>query len=63
MGSQRVGNNVDDIVGEQVLGTNLHDAWRCGSAGGQDCREVQVVRDYHEPVLMCPRKDFGVWRR
>src|SRR5689334_22854181 len=62
MRSQRVRNNVDGPVGEQVVGTNLDHAWRCASAGGEDRGEVQVVRDHDETVLVCPRKDVGVWR-
>lgn len=62
MRSRRVRNNVDRTVREQVVGPNLHDAWRCASAGGEDGGEVQVVRDHYETVLVCPRKDVGVWR-
>jgi hypothetical protein len=48
----RLGDDADGMIGEQVLGSDLHDARRGFSAGRKDCREVQVVRDENELVLV-----------
>jgi hypothetical protein len=56
-------DGADDVVREEVLSSDLDDAGRRPSAGGEDCREVEVVRDDDEAVLARPRQDFGVWRR
>ena len=55
-------DGADDLVREKVLSSDLDDARRRPSAGGEDCREVEVVRDDDEVVLVRPRQDLDVWR-
>jgi hypothetical protein len=55
-------DDAHDHIGEQVLSSDLHDARRRSTAGREDCREVEVVRDDDEAVLVRPRQDCGVWR-
>jgi len=56
------GDDVDGRVGQQVLSSDLHNARRGSSAGREDCREVQVVRDEDELMLVRPRQDLDVRR-
>jgi hypothetical protein len=42
---------------------DLRDTRPVDSAGGEDRREVEVVRDDDEIVLVRPGQDFVVWRR
>ena len=55
-------DGADDAVTEKILGSDLDDAGRRSSAGGEGCREVEVVRNDDELVLVCPRQDLDVRR-
>ena len=57
-----VNDGTDDLVREKVLSSDLDDARRPPGARGEDCREVEVVRDDDEDVLVRPRQDPGVRR-
>jgi hypothetical protein len=57
-----VNDGADDLVREKVLSSDLDDARRCPSAGGKDCREVEVVRDDDQVAFVCKRQDLDVWR-
>jgi hypothetical protein len=57
-----VNDGADDLVSEKVLSSDLDDARRRPSVRGEDCGEVEVVRDDDEAVLVRPRQDLGVWR-
>jgi hypothetical protein len=49
-------DGADDVVTEKVLSSDLDDAGRRLSAGGEDCREVEIVRNDDELVLVSPRQ-------
>jgi hypothetical protein len=53
-------DDAHDHIGEQILSSDLHDARRRSTAGREDCREVQVVRDEDERVLVRPRQNLDV---
>ena len=57
-----VNDGADDLVREKVLSSDLDDAGRRAGARGEDCREVEVVRDDDEAVFLRPRQDFRVRR-
>src|SRR6266545_4727146 len=56
MGVDSLGDDADGLIGEQIVSSDLHDARRRSSAGREDCREVQVVRDENEFMLLRPRQ-------
>jgi len=58
-----VNDGADDLVREKVLSSDLDDARRCAGARGEDRREVEVVRDDDEAVLVRPPQDLDVRRR
>jgi hypothetical protein len=60
---ERLCDNAHDHIGEQVLRSDLHDARPVDSAGCEDCREVEVVRDDDDVVLVRPGQDLVIWRR
>ena len=55
------GDDADRAIGEQVLSSDLHRTQRSAAAGREDGREVEVVRDDDELVLVLPRQDLDVW--
>ena len=57
-----VNDGADDLVREKVLSSDLDDAGRRAGARGEDCREVEVVRDDDEAVLARPCQDISVRR-
>ena len=56
-----LGDDADRAIGEQVLSSDLHRTPRSAAAGREDGREVEVVRDDDELVLVLPRQDLDVW--
>jgi hypothetical protein len=57
---ESVHDGADDVVAEKVLSSDLDDAGRCSGAGGENCREVEIIRDDGELVLGSPRQDLNV---
>src|SRR6266545_2897997 len=55
-----LGDDAHRSIGEQVLSSDLHDAWRGSSASSEDCREVEIVGNEDEIVPMRVRQDLGV---
>ena len=55
-----VDNDADGSVREQILSTELDDARPSDGARGEDCREVQVVGDQDELVLVRRGQDLDV---
>src|SRR5262249_25489447 len=58
---QRVRDDAHSLIGQQVLSSDLHHAGRSASARSEDRREVEIVRDNDELVLVRPREDVMVW--
>jgi hypothetical protein len=59
---ERLCDGAHDHIGEQVLRSDLHDARPISGAGREDCREVEVVRDEDELVLVRRSYDLDVRR-
>jgi hypothetical protein len=55
------GDDAHGSIGEQVLSSDLHHARRGAGASCEDCREVQVIREDDERVLIRPRQNLDVW--
>ena len=61
--SETIGlNDAHGRVREQILSTELDDARPSDGARGEDCREVQIVGDQDELVLVRSREDLDVRR-
>jgi hypothetical protein len=53
------GDDAHGLNREQVLSSELHHTRRGAGAGREDCREVQVIREDDELVLVRPRQNLN----
>lgn len=58
--SEGAHNEVGSITGENIVGTQLNDARRCGLGGGQKCREVEIVSEHDVFPLPRPSHDRSI---